>query len=255
MLKPKIIPHHLAIIMDGNGRWAAKKGYPRFYGHVRGAKQVRSIVEECARLGVKSLTLYAFSTENWTRPKAEREVLWKLLRRYLLKEWKLLNEQNIKLNIIGEKHKLDESLVQLTDQIVEKLSLNTGMSLNLAISYGSRNELVTAIRSISEQCLQGSLKVQDITEDTVDRNLFTKILDPYSDVDLVIRTSGEKRVSNFLLWQSAYAEFYFTHKYWPEFSVQDLHEALEEYQNRERRFGDISEEGKPTPRSSLGISL
>lgn len=238
MTNVNTLPKHIAIIMDGNGRWAQQKGYPRFYGHIRGAKQVRSIVEQCARSGIKVLTLYAFSTENWTRPEAEREVLWKLLRRYLLKEWKDLDRQNIKLNILGDKNKLDSGLVNFIDDILVKLSSNTGMQLNLAISYGSRSEIINAVKSIASSCESGELSSSNITEELFNQRLSTGFLGACSDVDLVIRTSGEKRISNFLLWQSAYAEFIFVDKFWPEFDSLDLNNALLEYQNRERRFGD-----------------
>ncbi|AXG75253.1 isoprenyl transferase [Flavobacterium arcticum] len=235
------LPKHLAIIMDGNGRWAKQKGMLRAFGHENGTKAVRETVEVCAKLGIENLTLYAFSTENWNRPKLEVDTLMKLLVSSLKKELSTLQENSIKLNTIGNTQQLPESArKQLTD-VMELTKDNSRMTLTLALSYGSREEIVSAVKAIGEKIKTNNLEISDISESTINEHLYTNNL---PDVDLVIRTSGEQRISNFLLWQVAYAEFYFTDILWPDFREKDLHEAIISYQKRERRFGKTSEQIK-----------
>lgn len=243
------IPKHIAIIMDGNGRWAQRRGHPRVFGHVRGSSRVRKIVEEASHLGVQALTLYAFSTENWTRPEGERLVLWKLLKKYLLKEAEELNRQNIQLHVIGEIDRLSADVRGVLDPVIQKLSRNTGLKLTFALSYGSRSEMVRAAKLFAEDCLSGKRKPHELTDAVLEEYLWTSQLAPVSNVDLFIRTSGELRVSNFLLWQSAYAEFVFQEICWPEFEPRHLREAIVEYSQRERRFGKV---GVPALRMNAG---
>lgn len=235
------LPQHLAIIMDGNGRWAKQKGMLRAFGHENGTKSVRQTVEACARLGIPNLTLYAFSTENWNRPKLEVDTLMKLLVSSLKGELSTLQKNNIKLNTIGNIAMLPDSARRQLLEVIDKTAGNTHMTLTLALSYGSREELVSAVKEIGIQIQNGQLDPASITEQTITQHLYTHDL---PDVDLVIRTSGEQRISNFLLWQIAYAEFYFTEVLWPDFREKDLNEALLSYQNRERRFGKTSEQVK-----------
>ncbi len=233
------IPQHVAIIMDGNGRWAKKKGLFRAVGHENGTKAVKEAVESSAEIGVKYLTLYAFSTENWNRPKLEVETLMKLLVSSLKKEIKTLKDNNIKLNAIGNLQSLpDKARVELLE-VIEKTKSNTHMTLTLALSYGSREELVKTIKEISIKVKNGVISPHLINESVINEHLYTKDL---PDVDLLIRTSGEQRISNFLLWQIAYAELYFTEILWPDFKKADLFEAIYNYQKRERRFGKTSEQ-------------
>lgn len=233
------IPKHIAIIMDGNGRWAQRRGHPRVFGHVRGSSRVRKIVEEASQLGVRALTLYAFSTENWTRPEGERLVLWKLLKKYLMKEAAELDRQNIQLHVIGEIDRLSADVRGVLDPVIEKLSKNTGLKLTFALSYGSRSEMLRAAKLFAEDCLRGKRKTHELTDAVMEEYLWTARLAPESNVDLFIRTSGELRVSNFLLWQSAYAEFVFQNICWPDFEPKHLREAIAEYSLRERRFGRV----------------
>jgi undecaprenyl diphosphate synthase len=243
-MRPQVLPRHVAIIMDGNGRWAERRGHARFFGHVRGAAKIRGVVEEAVRSGVEALTLFAFSTENWKRPESEREVLWALLERYLRREVPRLDEQNIRLRVIGERHRLPASAARAIEQAERALSGNTGMVLNLALSYGSRAEIVEAARGFARLCAAGKARPEDLNEEVFGGLMQTAALGRVSDVDLVIRTSGEQRISNFLLWQSAYAELVFWPKPWPEFSERDFKEILEGFSRRERRFGGLSiEEG------------
>lgn len=235
------LPQHLAIIMDGNGRWAKQKGMLRAFGHENGTKSVRQTVEACAKLGIPNLTLYAFSTENWNRPKLEVDTLMKLLVSSLKDELATLQKNNIRLNTIGNIAMLPDSARRQLLDVIEKTAGNTRMTLTLALSYGSREELVSAVKEIGTQIQNGQLDPASITEQTINQHLYTHNL---PDVDLVIRTSGEQRISNFLLWQIAYAEFYFTEVLWPDFREKDLNEALLSYQNRERRFGKTSEQVK-----------
>lgn len=235
------LPKHLAIIMDGNGRWAKKQGMLRVFGHENGTKSVRTTVENCARLGIENLTLYAFSTENWNRPKAEVDTLMKLLVSSLKKEIKTLQENNIRLNSIGSLDKLSESVRKSLSEVIEKTKNNTRMTLTLALSYGSRDEIIQAVREISVKVKNNLILPGDIDESTINNHLYTQNL---PDVDLLIRTSGEHRISNFLLWQIAYAELYFTDVLWPDFGETELYDALVDYQKRERRFGKTSEQIK-----------
>ncbi len=235
------LPKHLAIIMDGNGRWAKNQGLLRTIGHENGTKSVKTIVETCAKLGIENLTLYAFSTENWNRPKLEVDLLMKLLINSLKKELATLSKNNIKLNSIGNLDNLPKSVQKELVEVIDKTKSNTRMTLTLALSYGSREEILNAVKIISDK-----VKNNIISTDSIDESIFNKHLYTHNlpDVDLVIRTSGEHRISNFLLWQIAYAEFYFTDVLWPDFSEQNLYEAIISYQKRERRFGKTSEQIK-----------
>jgi undecaprenyl diphosphate synthase len=235
------LPKHLAIIMDGNGRWAKKQGMLRVFGHENGTKSVRTTVEACARLGVENLTLYAFSTENWNRPKIEVDALMKLLISALKKELKTLQENNIRLASIGNLDKLPKSAKKELDDVIEKTKSNTRMVLTLALSYGSREEILTAVRDIALKVKNNIISIDGIDESIINQHLYTQNL---PDVDLLIRTSGEHRISNFLLWQIAYAELYFTDVLWPDFKEEDLYQAIISYQKRERRFGKTSEQIK-----------
>lgn len=235
------LPKHLAIIMDGNGRWAKQKGMLRAFGHENGTKSVRETVEACAKLGIENLTLYAFSTENWNRPKLEVDTLMKLLVSSLKKELPTLQDNNIRLNTIGNIHLLPAKAERQLLEVIEQTKNNSRMVLTLALSYGSREEIISAVKSIGEKIKNNQLQISDISESTITQHLYTHNL---PDVDLVIRTSGEQRISNFLLWQAAYAEFYFTNVLWPDFREKDLHEAIISYQKRERRFGKTSEQVK-----------
>ena len=235
------LPKHLAIIMDGNGRWAKQKGMLRVFGHENGTKAVRETVESCAKLGIENLTLYAFSTENWNRPKLEVDTLMKLLVNSLKNELPTLQDNNIKLNTIGNTSQLPESARKQLMEVIELTKNNNRMTLTLALSYGSREEIVSAVKAIAEKIKTNNLEISDISESTINQHLYTSNL---PDVDLVIRTSGEQRISNFLLWQVAYAEFYYTDILWPDFREKDLHEAIISYQKRERRFGKTSEQIK-----------
>ncbi len=233
------LPKHLAIIMDGNGRWAKQKGMLRAIGHENGTKAVRTTVESCAKLGVENLTLYAFSTENWNRPKLEVDTLMKLLVSSLKKEINTLLDNNIKLNAIGNLSLLPKKVSKELQEVINLTSRNTHMNLTLALSYGSREELVTAVKEISNKVKNNIISEESIDQSVINKHLYTHNL---PDVDLLIRTSGEQRISNFLLWQIAYAELYFTPVLWPDFTEQHLSEAIIEYQKRERRFGKTSEQ-------------
>lgn len=242
-LKEKInkqnLPQHIAIIMDGNGRWAKKQGFLRAVGHEKGTVAVRETVEICAETGIKNLTLFAFSTENWNRPKLEVKTLMKLLVSSLKKEIKTLMDNNIQLKAIGCLDNLPSKARKELEEVIEKTSNNNLMTLTLALSYGSREELLSVIKRISEKVSAQEIETSEINEDFVQQHLYTHDL---PDVDLLIRTSGERRISNFLLWQIAYAELYFTDILWPDFRKEDLLEAILNYQNRERRFGKTSEQ-------------
>jgi undecaprenyl diphosphate synthase len=235
------LPKHLAIIMDGNGRWAKKQGMLRAIGHENGTKSVRTTVEACAKLGIENLTLYAFSTENWNRPKLEVDLLMKLLINSLKKELATLVKNNIKLNSIGNLENLPKSVQKELIEVIEKTKNNTRMTLTLALSYGSREEIINAVKKISDKVKNNIISIDSIDDSIFNKHLYT---DNLPDVDLVIRTSGEHRISNFLLWQIAYAEFYFTDVLWPDFSEENLYEAIISYQKRERRFGKTSEQIK-----------
>lgn len=235
------LPKHLAIIMDGNGRWAKQKGLVRAFGHENGTKSVRLTVETCAKLGIENLTLYAFSTENWNRPKLEVDTLMKLLISSLKTELKTLQDNNIKLNTIGNIELLPKSAQKQLLGVIEKTKDNTRMTLTLALSYGSREEILNAVKKISDKVKNNIISTDVIDESIFNQHLYTQNL---PDVDLLIRTSGEHRISNFLLWQIAYAELYFTDVLWPDFKEDDLYEAIISYQKRERRFGKTSEQIK-----------
>jgi len=233
------LPNHIAIIMDGNGRWAKQQNKPRVFGHKNGVKAVRESIEACANIGVNYLTLYAFSTENWNRPKLEVKTLMSLLVSSLKKELKTLQKNNIKLNTIGNLTYLPEKAqIELAD-VIEKTKNNSRLTLTLALNYGSREEIVNVIRNLSEKVVNKELSLEEINEKIINNHLYTFSL---PDVDLMIRTSGEKRISNFLLWQIAYAELYFTDTLWPDFKEENLFNAIIDYQKRERRFGKTSEQ-------------
>ena len=242
-LKSKIaknnVPNHIAIIMDGNGRWAKLKGKPRVFGHKNGVTSVRQVIEGCAEIGINYLTLYAFSTENWNRPKLEVKTLMALLVSSLKKELKTLQKNNIKLNTIGNLESLPDKAQKELAEVIEKTKNNSTLTLTLALSYGSREEIVNVIKNISKKVVNNELRVEEINEKIINNHLYTFSL---PDVDFMIRTSGEKRISNFLLWQMAYAELYFTDTFWPDFRKENLFKAVLEYQNRERRFGKTSEQ-------------
>ncbi|MGM5468841.1 isoprenyl transferase [Flavobacteriaceae bacterium LMO-SS05] len=233
------LPNHLAIIMDGNGRWAKQKGMLRIFGHEKGSKSVRDIVEASAELGIKCLTLYAFSTENWKRPKKEVQTLMNLLVTSLKKEIKTLQDNNIKLSAIGCLEDLPKKAYKELFEVIEKTKDNSRMTLTLALSYGSREELISVIKELAHKVKNNIISVENIDESIINKHLYTRKL---PDVDLLIRTSGEQRISNFLLWQIAYAELYFTDTFWPDFKKNNLYEALISYQQRERRFGKTSEQ-------------
>jgi len=235
------LPKHLAIIMDGNGRWAKQQGFLRAFGHENGTKSVKKTIKTCAKLGIEYLTLYAFSTENWNRPKLEVDTLMKILINSLKKELVTLQENNIKLNAIGNLEKLPKSAQKELLDVIDKTKNNTRLTLTLALSYGSREELVNAVRIISDKVKNNIISIDAIDDSIINEHLYTQNL---PDVDLLIRTSGEHRISNFLLWQIAYAELYFTNVLWPDFKDQDLYEAIISYQKRERRFGKTSEQIK-----------
>lgn len=233
------IPKHVAIVMDGNGRWAQGRGHARIFGHIRGASRVKEIVKAADGLGIKALTLYAFSTENWSRPAAELRVLWKILKKYLLEEVEELHAKNVRLRVIGEVERLSAEIQLILKPAIERLSKNTGLQLTLAVSYGGRRELSRAARLFAEDCLAGKARPEEMTEELLWSYLWTHDLGDLAGVDLVIRTSGEKRISNFLLWQASYAEYYFTETCWPDFSAQHLRSAISDFQSRERRFGGV----------------
>jgi undecaprenyl diphosphate synthase len=240
-IDPERLPAHIAVIMDGNGRWARRRSLPRVAGHKAGVGPVRTTVETCARLGVEALTLYAFSVENWKRPPAEVETLWRLLRVYLRREITELMENNIRFRAVGRISGL-APLVREELELVENMTAgNTGLQVNLALNYGGRAEIVDAVNAAIELARSnGSLHDLHITEEALARNLYTAHV---PDPDLLIRTSGEMRISNFLLWQIAYSELYVTDTLWPDFSRTDLLRAIIDYQKRDRRFGGLSEAG------------
>ncbi|MBP6373427.1 MAG: isoprenyl transferase [Flavobacterium sp.] len=235
------LPKHLAIIMDGNGRWAKQQGFMRAFGHENGTKSVRLTVEACAKLGIQNLTLYAFSTENWNRPKIEVDTLMKLLINSLKNELNTLNQNNIRLQSIGNLDLLPASAQKELQSVIKQTENNTRMTLTLALSYGAREELIHAIKAISLKVKNNIISPDAIDESIINKHLYTHNL---PDVDLLIRTSGEHRISNFLLWQIAYSELYFTAVLWPDFKEEDLYEAILSYQKRERRFGKTSEQIK-----------
>ncbi|HZU34451.1 MAG TPA: isoprenyl transferase [Gemmataceae bacterium] len=236
-LDPSRLPRHIAIIMDGNGRWARRRGYPRIEGHRRGVQSVRATVEECCRLGIDQLTLYCLSAENWKRPQLELDFLMKLLRQYLIEERVEIMDQNIRFTTIGRRDRLPANVLREMDENIRISANNTGTTLCLAINYGGRTEVVDAVRALAERVQQGTLTPEQIEEATVNEALYTTGM---PDPDLLIRTAGEMRVSNFLLWQISYAELWVTERCWPDFDVATLHDALRNFGSRERRFGGLT---------------
>jgi undecaprenyl diphosphate synthase len=230
-------PKHIAIIMDGNGRWAQRQGLPRIEGHRRGVASVRRTTEECARLDIGQLTLYCLSSENWKRPPRELEFLMHLLEQYMIEERSTIMEQNIRVNVIGRRRDIPEAVQREMQKTIDMSAANTGLRLCLAINYGSRLELVDAIREIAAAVAAGQLDPSAIDEEVVSRHLYTSGM---PDPDLLVRTAGEMRVSNFLLWQISYAEIWVTEHCWPEFRESDLHQAIRDFASRDRRFGGLS---------------
>lgn len=233
------LPKHIAMIMDGNGRWAQARGYPRFYGHLRGSNRVKEIVREARRLEIPALTLYAFSTENWKRPEEELSVLWKTLRKYVRRQIPDMLKNGIRLHVIGELERLPADVKAELKNAMELLKDGRKMILTFALSYGGRAEIIQATQKIAQECVEGKRTIESITESDFEKKLWTAALGEYSDVDFLIRTSGEKRISNYLLWQASYAEFDFPEIHWPDYSVEEFHKSLENFKNRKRRFGAI----------------
>lgn len=233
------VPQHVAIILDGNGRWAKAKGMPRNYGHAQGSKNVERICEEAWRMGIKYLTVYAFSTENWNRPDDEVNALMKLLRNYMKTCQKTAAKNDMKVRVIGDITRLDEDIQKRILELEEATKNNGGLNFQIAINYGSRDEMIRAIRKIAKDCVDGKVDPAEIKEETFEQYLDTKGI---PDPDLMIRTSGELRLSNYLLWQLAYTEFYFTDVPWPDFSKEELEKAIETYNHRDRRYGGVKEE-------------
>jgi undecaprenyl diphosphate synthase len=253
---PVRLPAHIAIIMDGNGRWARRRGQLRVAGHKAGMRPVRTIIETCAQMGIRVLTLYAFSIENWKRPRTEIEMLWRLLRTYLRLELPEMMRQHIRMNAIGRLDALPPQVHAELQEVLAETAANRGLSVNLAINYSGRAELVDAVKALVGQACRGEITAESVDEAAISANLYTAGI---PDPDLLIRTSGEMRVSNFLLWQIAYAELYVTETLWPDFTRADLLRAVLDYQKRDRRFGGL---GGPTPsgvepryREPLGIPV
>jgi len=235
------LPGHLAIIMDGNGRWARARMLPRIMGHRKGVQTVRLIVEECSKIGISYLTLFAFSAENWSRPKSEVRSLMTLLKKYIRMEVPRMMRNNIRFNVIGNRSDLPADVACGLDDAMNSTAANSGMTLTLALSYGSRQEILHAARRVAADIRSGSISPDDLSEDSFSQYLYTATL---PDPDLLVRTSGEMRISNFLLWQLAYTELYFTEVNWPDFNKDELYRALADYQQRERRFGLTSDQLK-----------
>lgn len=233
-VKKDLLPKHIAIIMDGNGRWAEQRSLNRIAGHQKGIKRAKEMIRSCSQLGIEVLTLYAFSRENWKRPELETKALMRLLKRFLLAEANELISNNIRLNAIGTIEELPHEVTTLLYDLIDKTKDNTGMVLNAALSYSGRSEIIRAVKNIVADAARGTLTTQQIDENLFSSYLFTAAI---PDPDLLIRTSGEHRISNFLLWQMAYTELYITDTLWPDFTEKDLIRALEDYQKRERRFG------------------
>jgi len=235
-LDPELLPSHVGIIMDGNGRWAKKKLMNRITGHEHGSNTVRSIVTLARKLGIKVLTLYAFSTENWERPKHEVKALMMLLKKYIISQRSELSKNNIRLNIIGQKHRLPLDVQKEIDTTIALTKEGDKMVLNLALSYGAREEITAAVQNIAQKIESKELSSKDITQDLISDHLYTRSM---PDPDLIIRTSGEYRLSNFLLWQAAYSEIYISNTLWPDFSKEEFIEILKNFQKRDRRFGKV----------------
>ena len=239
VIDSNVIPKHVAIIMDGNGRWAKRRGMPRSMGHRAGADVLKQIVIAADEIGIRALTVYGFSTENWKRPEQEVSLLMALIKEYLNNNVKYMHEHNVRIRFIGFIGALSEELQEIIRDAELLTKNNTGLTLQLAINYGGRDEIVRTVQGIAQSVLEGQLAVQDITEQYVSSHLYTQ---EFSDVDLLIRPSKDYRISNFLLWQLAYAEFWFTDLHWPDFTKETLLEAIAAYQKRERRFGGLQEE-------------
>ncbi len=235
------IPEHVAIILDGNGRWAKAKGMPRNYGHMQGAKAVEDILVVARDMGIKYLTVYAFSTENWNRPETEVSALMTILRQYLKSSIKKSMKNNVRCQVIGERSRLSEDIRGAIEELETATAGNTGLTFTIAINYGSRDEIVRSVRKIADRCKSGELAPEDITEELINENLDTANL---PDPDLLIRTCGEQRLSNFLLWQCAYTEFYYTDIAWPDFDKNELQKAVDAYGNRNRKFGGLNDPDK-----------
>ncbi len=232
------VPQHVAIILDGNGRWAKSKGMPRNYGHAQGSKNVERICEEAWRMGIKYLTVYAFSTENWNRPTEEVNALMRLLRNYMKTCLTTAAKNDMKVRVIGDITRLDADIRKRILELEEATKHNGGLNFQIAINYGSRDEMIRAVRSLAKDCADGKMKPEEIREDVLEDYLDTRGI---PDPDLLIRTSGEQRLSNFLLWQLAYTEFYFAKVHWPDFTKEELVKAIEAYHARDRRFGGVKE--------------
>ena len=243
LIDPNNVPNHVAVIMDGNGRWAKGKGMNRIFGHRNALTAVRETIEAAAEIGTKAITLYAFSTENWNRPKAEVKALMTLLINSLNNELKTFQENSVQVNAIGSIESLPQKAKSTLHDVIEKTKNNKQIVMTLALSYGAREEIVNTIKNISKKVVNNELSIEEIDEKIINNHLYTFNL---PDVDLMIRTSGEQRISNFLLWQMAYAELYFTNTLWPDFRREHFYDAIIEYQNRERRFGKTSEQITPT---------
>ncbi len=233
------VPQHIAIILDGNGRWAKKKGMPRNYGHAEGSKNVERICEAAYQLGVKYLTVYAFSTENWKRPQSEVDALMNLLRNYMKTCLKTAEKNRMCVKVIGDKTALAKDIQERIAELEEATKDNDGLCFQIALNYGSRDEMIRAMKEMYQDCKEGRLDIEDIDEKLFDTYLDTRGI---PDPDLMIRTSGEQRLSNYLLWQLAYSEFYFTDVLWPDFSKEELEKAIDYYNHRDRRFGGVKEE-------------
>ncbi|MGV1098629.1 isoprenyl transferase [Thiovibrio sp. JS02] len=236
---PNTLPRHVAIIMDGNGRWAQQRGKPRILGHRVGVESVQEIVRCARELGIAVLTLYAFSTENWNRPALEVQSLMGLLKSFLESELSTMVANNVSLRCIGEQERIPAEVQEVLARVIEKTAGNTGLTLNLALSYGGRGEIIQAVRALARECLRGELQPAAISDGDLEKHLYTAGL---PDPDLLIRTGGETRLSNFLLWQASYAEFYFTETLWPDFRKDDFLAAIRDYQKRQRRFGKTGEQ-------------
>lgn len=233
------LPNHVAIIMDGNGRWAQQRGNPRIMGHKVGVESVQEIVRTARELGIKVLTLYAFSTENWKRPALEVQALMGLLKSYLESELATMVQNNVSLRAIGQRERMPKEVAGVLEQVIAKTRDNTGLILNLALSYGSRTEIIQAVQGLAKKCATGAFSAEDIDEQLFSESLYTAGL---PDPDLLIRTGGEARLSNFLLWQASYAELYFTETLWPDFRKDDFYAAIADFQRRQRRFGRTGEQ-------------
>ncbi len=236
MEEDKKIPQHVAIILDGNGRWAKAKGMPRNYGHMQGAKAMEDILEVARDMGIKYLTVYAFSTENWNRPETEVSALMTILRQYLKTSIKKSMKNNVRCRVIGERSRLSDDIKSAIEELEETTKNNTGLQFTIAINYGSRDEITRAVRRLAAKCADGSLKPEEITEQMISDNLDTWDL---PDPDLMIRTCGEQRISNYLLWQCAYTEFYYAQVAWPDFDKEQLQMALDSYGKRDRKYGGL----------------